>query len=928
MVQSSMDDLSALDWSSQTDRREKTQPYRFASPAFAALRPTPPTSERSSPLPNPSSKALSRAQTPVNDSFSNLVSFTSTSANKSLSLQEQQKRLLEEKAQHQAAKQQQLTSHYGEGDEQFWNNLGSGRSTIATYGPSATAPRTHPLHGYADPARGGRRENITTLADLEDEDDILAAFSADAPVNSASHFPKPSANVFAPNDAVQQLTSTVTSGVSDAGKRPYPKNPSSLDDDDPFGLGQLPKKSSSEAPRETSQDEVDDVLGLLGKPVTDIPVPQKVAVPNPMPSKRKPVDPQDHAIAELVEMGFPAVKAREALENTESGLSVQEAVGWLLNQAHSESRKSARPRQGSNDGPRESRDPRIDRRGGSRPVLGQSQQTEPARLNSQRSGSGGRQTSESSANDRDRDRAPVASELGTAFLKTAGSLWKTSTKKVQQAVQEFNSDSDSGKPKWMRDPGLSRSGEIPNHNDGEQRTTRSRRRSSANKKVESVTAEAMMLEPDQGRPAPRKPLRRREPGLDSSADTSRDHSPAIPSRLRQEPPVNLSFQNQHQLKSQQRSDARAALNRQALDNEASQAYVSSARRRKPASNPLKFASQPDYLEKASTPEAQATPRPSMTHSLSREQSSKPPPPAAIRPASLSRTSPPTPALSLKASQADREAGNDHFRRGDYAAACQSYTSSLSHLPASHPVAIILYTDRALTALKIGEPKTALSDAETAITIIGPGRGEGESIYLMSGEPPKPMRDYFGKALTRKAEALEQMERWREAAAVWQEAVEGGHGGASSIQGRLRCEKAAAPQQPKPAKPVPTKKPIGATQARSAYSDQRDARNGVQSAAAVNRLRAAHAAADKVDDEKFALADVVDAKLAAWKGGKADNLRALLGSLDTVLWAEAGWRKIGMAELVLPAKVKVQYMKGIAKVHPDKVSCLRFVLLLA
>ncbi|KAK5241498.1 auxilin-like clathrin-binding protein required for normal clathrin function, partial [Exophiala xenobiotica] len=56
----------------------------------------------------------------------------------------------------------------------------------------------------------------------------------------------------------------------------------------------------------------------------------------------------------------------------------------------------------------------------------------------------------------------------------------------------------------------------------------------------------------------------------------------------------------------------------------------------------------------------------------------------------------------------------------------------------------------------------------------------------------------------------------------------------------------------------------------------------------------------------------------WKGGKADNLRALLGSLDNVLWEGSGWKKISMADLVLPAKVKVQYMKGIAKVHPDKI----------
>jgi len=181
-----------------------------------------------------------------------------------------------------------------------------------------------------------------------------------------------------------------------------------------------------------------------------------------------------------------------------------------------------------------------------------------------------------------------------------------------------------------------------------------------------------------------------------------------------------------------------------------------------------------------------------------------------------------------------------------------------------------------------------------------------------------MRDYFGKATMRKAEALEQMEKWKEAAIVWKEAVEGGHGAATSIEGRLRCVKMATPQQAKRSKPPPSKKPPTPAPARSTISDLNGTANGRSSAAAVNRLRAADAAADRADDEKFALTDTVDAKLVAWKAGKADNLRALLSSLDTVLWPEAGWKKIGMAELVLPTKVKVQYMKGIAKVHPDKV----------
>jgi hypothetical protein len=223
------------------------------------------------------------------------------------------------------------------------------------------------------------------------------------------------------------------------------------------------------------------------------------------------------------------------------------------------------------------------------------------------------------------------------------------------------------------------------------------------------------------------------------------------------------------------------------------------------------------------------------------------------------------------------------------------------------------TNRARTALKIGEPKTAISDADKAMAVIGSSKGESESIDFGNGkDAPKAMREYYGKALMRKAEALEQMEKWADAAVVWREAVQDGHGGATSIQGRMRAEKAATPEVAKP-KPRP---PVAAT--RKPASAPRGRPTSTLPAAAVTRLRAANLAAEQADDEKFRLADSVDARIQAWKGGKADNLRALLGSLDNVLWEGSGWKKISMADLVLPAKVKVQYMKGIAKVHPDKV----------
>jgi hypothetical protein len=283
--------------------------------------------------------------------------------------------------------------------------------------------------------------------------------------------------------------------------------------------------------------------------------------------------------------------------------------------------------------------------------------------------------------------------------------------------------------------------------------------------------------------------------------------------------------------------------------------------------------------------------------------------------------------ALSSSAASRKKGGEAFKRGDFAAAHESYTSALSPLPPTHPIAIIVLCNRALTAIKTGDPKVAVSDADQALAIIGPGQGANESIELGAGEGVKDMREFFGKALMRKAEALEHMEKWSDAAGVWSQAVQAGVGGAISIRGRDRCEKTASPQTASKPKPAPVRSVApSAGKAPPAKgmgnSVQRPALSSATSAEAVKRLRLANAAAEKADDEKFALTDAVDARLTTWKGGKADNLRALLQSLDGVLWEGAGWKKVGMSDLVMPNKVKIVYMKAIGKVHPDKVRSIR------
>ena len=238
-------------------------------------------------------------------------------------------------------------------------------------------------------------------------------------------------------------------------------------------------------------EDDDDVLGLLGKPVDP-------SRPRPDLDEDKPArtsdeaHPQDRAVAELVDMGFPVEKARRALETTDSGTDVQAAVGYLLHAAHNEAKERSHSRDPDNNGHTN----KVTRRG-----TGDRTQ-QPARRHAEDDAGSSRQRR--TQQQVEKDPSQLAAEFGSNFLKTANSFWKQSTKKMQQAVQEFNSDSDTGgQPKWMRD--AERSSHSQPQADGA--AGRRRRRSSAGKRKEQdVTDEAMMLEGQ--RPTP--PSRRAE----------------------------------------------------------------------------------------------------------------------------------------------------------------------------------------------------------------------------------------------------------------------------------------------------------------------------------------------------------------------------------------------------------------------------------
>jgi len=886
-----MDDLSGLDWSKSTTTTSNANYNNPASrplqpPAsYPSLRPTPSPqiSARNTPLSTQGSgfqapkPAVSK---PAGDSFSNLVSFGGAKSNANLSLRERQQQLEDEKRRKAEQQHNTLQSQYGGG--QFWDSLGQGSSQASrTASPAAFPP------------------SLGKPAVDNDEDDLFAAFNRNTKVDKSSHYPPPSSTVQPGNNTPANAARLDLSSASAWAPPQTTKGEASFgdDDDDPFGLNQMkPASNNQRKDAPIAADDDDDLLGDLGKPVDQV---RKMAqaqaeqaqrqTPRPTEDssdddegpesierpRRGGSEPFDKAVAELVDMGFTPDNARRGLTESGAGLNVQAAVGWLLDDAHRQARnEKGTPRDSPADRVRREERSQV-RRNGS-----------PAWMQDEQQSDSGSRQNVSSSNTGD-DLSKKAAQVGSSFLKTAGSLWKAGQKQAQKAYADFQQQDggDPNQPKWMRD--AQRARDMP-----------SREAQSAG------TDEAMMLERG-SRPEPRQPTRPSNP----RGPDSQDRVPTMSGRS--SPAQNVP---KWQQSASSLPDSRSRLNKLVADEQSAQAYISPARRKK-TPVPTQPALEPEEDLLFGTTAPARTQAASQPPSRSAQQAAKPTRPASsqpivTRPQPTARKVPSVPSGVLEASARHRSEGTAHFKRGDYDAAHISYTNSLSGIPQTHPICIVILTNRALTALKTGSPKQAVSDADGAIGIIGSSRGEGEKVLVAPGEE-RDMKDLYGKALSRKAEALEQMEKWADASGIWQLAVEAGVGGASAIAGRQRCQQALVPKPKVPAKPQQAAKPRPKPSAMSDFAPQK-------SSEAVQRLRQANKAAEAADDEKFALSEKVDARISLWRDGKRDNLRALIGSLDQVLWEGSGWKKVGMHELVLANKVKISYMKAIAKCHPDKL----------
>jgi len=275
--------------------------------------------------------------------------------------------------------------------------------------------------------------------------------------------------------------------------------------------------------------------------------------------------------------------------------------------------------------------------------------------------------------------------------------------------------------------------------------------------------------------------------------------------------------------------------------------------------------------------------------------------------------------AISVSARHKASGTEMFKLGRFAEAEAAYSSAISQLPDSHLLLVPLLNNRALSRMRTGNMSGAIEDCTAVVTIIGPSYHPAREAKVTMEEDGAgvDLGDALVKAWRRRAEAYEGKEKWDLARHDWESIAGADFAGrqrseASSGIGRCRRMLAAdnadnasngvapsAPPRRAPHRPPPRRGPTPPSEA-------------------LTRLKQANQEAEAEEQARLELKDSVDSRLGAWKNGKETNLRALVASLDTVLWPELGWQKVGMAELVTPNQVKIRYTKAIAKLHPDKV----------
>ncbi|KAG0100305.1 hypothetical protein BGZ93_002542 [Podila epicladia] len=661
--------------------------------------------------------------------------------------------------------------------------------------------------------------------------------------------------------------------------------------DDVFDLGSF--EHALPEPPHRQRDSVDALNSFVGKQ----PSPNVSPKPSPPVSKPAAKPPRSHAvkastdedarIAQIVSMGFSAERAKLALAMTENGRDIGAAIEYLVQNDEAEDQRRHR------------RDPSANRRqevdsDRSRPSRYDEDDDPP--LTNYRRRNQTQELSRAQQLQQQKDKlVGSASIFGMSVLSKANDLYKQGREKVQAVMEDMTADdpratsSAARRHEWIDDAPR---GSGYKDSDSEDEVYKGRRQDLGRFNQQSTRGS------------------QRDDHGQKLESTSRYDVPSQRDRKEKE-----SFENTY-VSSSRRGNSGSSTNITSRNQQPLFSMDDS-----PA--PSKSASNLRQSPAKSTPQRQT----------------RTPSPLPSKPARPPRVLVQASSQQLTESNHFKEKGNEVFKLGQFGNAAEFYMRAGQVLPRGHLLLVVAQNNRAAALLKVGEYRETVSECDKSVLLIQGPDGQGVNDVI----PPSAgvnLKEHLGKALMRRATAYENLEKYKEAMDDWAKLRDLEPGHKIAVEGHRRCEKALAmvnsgavdkiaTASPSLARSPHTSSGFGAPARSSPMQDifasqqksnmSAKAKADLERSEGVSKLRQSAAQQEREDDEKLRLTDQVDMKMTLWKAGKEDNIRALIASLGSVLWEGAGWKPVGMHELVTPSQVKIKYMRAIGKMHPDKLS---------
>nr|XP_019014133.1 uncharacterized protein I206_00215 [Kwoniella pini CBS 10737]OCF52914.1 hypothetical protein I206_00215 [Kwoniella pini CBS 10737] len=826
------------------------------------------------------STSISRSNTPVQnaspasqqgtsgngglDAFSSLLSIPSSSSGikKDMTMADRQKALEDEKR-----RQADEDKKRFDAEGHFWENLGSSFTSKLVASSSSsikpTVKQNDDLDEFLTPTAAAPSRSKTPI-------------SASIPKSVSSSRPPSAAGTFW--DHHNFTNGLVPSSISAPLKS---KSASPAPPIDPFDFDSLsnsiqhqPESQNGNSTGPTMDEDEFDILGDLGKPV--IARPELSIEPTQSGPSRPPrqsstdlsSSPPPHIVGQIVEMGFSPAQARQALAKTSTGLDVQAAMEVLLGGSNAQAeRQRGEEEFDEDDGDfverERQRREEEDRERRRRRRQGPSRDSVTPRSAEERE-----REAEATAQDQAEKYLAQASEIGTNMFNKATSFWNSSKEKALKVYEEQRKAMEANAA-----AGGSGEGRKP-VKDG-----RPKWMTEGNSDIsDEITGDKSGFRDDDEIDALRIRQDRQRNGAGSSIKITAKSS------TRANPPPNDASSSSYR-SSKERAD-------------------------------LLFADEaPKYISPARHPKKPTTP--SMPISRS---------PVPVKPLPSRQLVSATPH-QIEKSSSFKVKGNDHFKLGRFAEAESSYTTAITQLPAGHLFLIPLYNNRAAARLKLGDSAPAVEDCTLVIDLIGPTYHPSKEAALPV-EVTKDVKLYDGlvKAFSKRAQAWEMGEKWKKALEDWEkllgmDLIPLGSGASSTknlaAEGARRARKML--EGDSGVKSIANKPVVNSVVKPKPQASAKTA--DVNRSAAVSELRAQAKALEVEDEQRLALKDVIESRLNNWKNGKETNLRALIASLDSILWDDIlkGGLKVGIHELISEKQVKIKYMKVIARLHPDKLN---------